>query len=49
MAFGRHYHPIWTMVASVALVAGGTVLLRIDYNTNVFPCTGSWSHFITLT
>jgi MFS family permease len=27
MAFGRHYHPIWTMVASVALVAGGMILL----------------------
>jgi MFS family permease len=27
MAFGRHYHPIWTMVASVALVAGGVILL----------------------
>jgi MFS family permease len=27
MAFGRHYHPIWTMVASVALVAAGVILL----------------------
>jgi MFS family permease len=27
MAFGRHYHPIWTMAASVALVAGGVILL----------------------
>jgi len=30
MAFGRHYHPIWTMVASVALVAAGMTLLAID-------------------
>jgi len=29
MAFGRHYHPIWTMVASVALVAAGMTLLVI--------------------
>lgn len=27
MAFGRHYHPIWTMVASVTLVAIGVGLL----------------------
>ncbi|KFG67643.1 MFS transporter [Microvirga sp. BSC39] len=27
MAFGRHYHPIWTMAASVALVAAGVILL----------------------
>ncbi|HEX2283021.1 MAG TPA: hypothetical protein VHG52_14780, partial [Thermomicrobiales bacterium] len=27
MAFGRHYHPIWTMAASVALVASGVALL----------------------
>jgi len=27
MAFGRHYHPIWTLVASVTLVAGGVLLL----------------------
>jgi hypothetical protein len=27
MAFGRHYHPIWTMAASVVLVAGGIWLL----------------------
>ena len=27
MAFGRHYHPIWTMAASVTLVAGGVMLL----------------------
>jgi len=31
MAFGRHYHPIWTMVASVALVAGGMILLVIGF------------------
>jgi hypothetical protein len=24
---GRHYHPIWTMIASVALVAAGVLLL----------------------
>lgn len=27
MAFGRHYHPIWTMMASVTLVATGVILL----------------------
>jgi predicted MFS family arabinose efflux permease len=27
MAFGRHYHPIWIMVASVTLVATGVILL----------------------
>jgi len=31
MAFGRHYHPIWTMVASVALVAGGVILLAAGF------------------
>lgn len=31
MAFGRHYHPIWTMVASVALVAGGVMLLLLGF------------------
>jgi hypothetical protein len=31
MAFGRHYQPIWTMVASVALVAGGMILLVIGF------------------
>ncbi|MPR25212.1 MFS transporter [Microvirga tunisiensis] len=31
MAFGRYYHPIWTMVASVALVAGGVVLLVVGF------------------
>jgi MFS family permease len=31
MAFGRHYHPIWTMVASVSLVAGGVVLLLVGF------------------
>jgi len=31
MAFGRHYHPIWTMVASVALVAGGMILLVVGF------------------
>jgi hypothetical protein len=29
MAFGRHYHPIWTLVASVALVACGVLLLLL--------------------
>ena len=29
MAFGRHYHPIWTMAASVTLVAGGILLLLL--------------------
>ncbi len=29
MAFGRHYHSIWTMVASVTLVAGGVILLKM--------------------
>ena len=27
MFAGRHYHPIWTMVASTVLMAIGTVLL----------------------
>jgi hypothetical protein len=27
MAAGHHYHPIWTMVASVVLTAAGTLLL----------------------
>jgi MFS family permease len=31
MAFGRHYHPIWTMVASVILVAGGVMLLLLGF------------------
>jgi MFS family permease len=31
MVFGRHYHPIWTMVASVALVAGGILLLLAGF------------------
>jgi hypothetical protein len=31
MAFGRHYHPIWTMVASVVLVAGGVILLVVGF------------------
>lgn len=33
MAFGRHYHPIWTMAASVALVASGVVLLLLGFPT----------------
>jgi MFS family permease len=31
MAFGRHYHPIWTMVASVTLVAAGVILLLAGF------------------
>jgi MFS family permease len=31
MAFGRHYHPIWTMAASVTLVAGGVLLLLVGF------------------
>lgn len=31
MAFGRHYHPIWTMVASVLLVATGVGLLLAGF------------------
>jgi hypothetical protein len=31
MAFGRHYHPIWTMVASVLLVAAGVILLTVGF------------------
>ncbi len=31
MAFGRHYHPIWTMVASVILVATGVILLAAGF------------------
>ena len=33
MAFGRHYHPIWTMVASVVLVASGVILLVAGFPT----------------
>jgi hypothetical protein len=29
MTAGRHYHPIWTMSASVVLTAGGTLLLLV--------------------
>jgi hypothetical protein len=28
--FGRHYHPIWTMIASCALMALGLLLLLVD-------------------
>jgi MFS family permease len=31
MLTGRHYHPIWTMGASVALVAGGIMLLLLGF------------------
>lgn len=31
MLAGRHYHPIWTMMASTALVAAGTGLLYADF------------------
>jgi predicted MFS family arabinose efflux permease len=31
MLAGRHYHPIWTMMASTALVAAGTGLLFADF------------------
>jgi hypothetical protein len=31
MTFGRHYHPVWTMVASVTLVASGVILLIIGF------------------
>ena len=31
MAFGRHYHPIWTMVASVSMVAAGVTLLVVGF------------------
>ncbi|WP_443673961.1 MFS transporter [Microvirga arvi] len=31
MAFGRHYHPIWTMIASVSLVATGVILLAAGF------------------
>jgi hypothetical protein len=31
MAFGRYYHPIWTMVASVTLVAAGVILLLAGF------------------
>jgi MFS family permease len=30
MLVGRHYHPIWTMIASAVLVAAGAVLLLLD-------------------
>jgi len=31
MLGGRHYHPIWTMVASTVLVAIGTLLLYLNF------------------
>ena len=31
MTFGGHYHPIWTMAASVALVACGVLLLLVGF------------------
>jgi predicted MFS family arabinose efflux permease len=31
MLGGRHYHPIWTMVASTVLVAIGTMLLYLNF------------------
>ena len=30
MALGRHYHPLWTLAASTALIATGTFLLFFD-------------------
>jgi MFS family permease len=33
MLIGRHYHPIWTMVASAVLVAAGTALLFAGFPT----------------
>lgn len=33
--FGRHYHPIWTMVASGLLMAVGLMLLRLDLSVAV--------------
>lgn len=32
MLFGRHYQPIWTMVASTVLVALGTLLLFVGFS-----------------
>jgi MFS family permease len=32
LAFGRHYHPVWTMLAGVMLVAVGIVLLWVDFS-----------------
>jgi hypothetical protein len=31
MAFVRHYHPIWTMAASIVLVAGSVMLLLLGF------------------
>jgi hypothetical protein len=31
LAFGRHYHPVWTMLAGVIFVAAGIVLLWVDF------------------
>jgi predicted MFS family arabinose efflux permease len=31
MLAGRHYHPIWTMIFSAVLVAGGISLLFVDF------------------
>ena len=33
MLIGRHYHPIWTMIASAVLVAAGTALLFAGFPT----------------
>jgi len=37
MAFGRHYHPIWTMAASVTLVACGVMLLLLGFPILALP------------
>ena len=31
LTFGRFYHPLWTMLAAVSLVAVGIFLLWVDY------------------
>lgn len=32
MLLGRHYHPAWTMLASVALIAAGVALLLVGFS-----------------
>lgn len=41
MAFGRHYHPIWTMAASILLVACGVVLLFLGFPTLALALYGA--------
>jgi len=37
MALGRYYHPIWTMIAAMGLMAGGLSLLAADLSLPALP------------